>query len=585
MRRQKIVEYINKIKDNYTEPFKVFIENNDLDYSKQFVSIESKEINGNNYAMDFSGIKLHYANFESKSIKEINFIDTELNYTTFKEATLSRINLTGANLKNVNFEGTRFLKEIDISNVKSLGVRQLENADEISGLIADDNDTKTIIAEATQLQFKELKKINKRLNDELENHRAEKIKLKEIIENQNIIIDKFASLSVQESNQKENIMLATIDHPKLSANTDIQTQSSSKAVEPKINNVHSVGAYLAELEPDWPLEFRELLTKIKQDDTDSLLNHVKSRRHLFGQDVKGFQTEFQYSLLCTAYYGSLAQVNALIRSKQANALAGINGFTVLHIAALKGDLALSQYCDAQNFSFDTPASIGPYHNVLPIHCAIIGGHEDLVKEFIAKQNPSQIGYDYNPTVSESAERDTLELNWLSLAVYAGQDAMVSYLLHEEQCSELITDISAVQGRWGDNILHIAVESFRHKVLAELLSSEYFRSPTLLEDPNTLGLTPFALAAKLGNLAAMRILKDKGAFIDKPVKSGQYQNYRPLQLAEESAEVKAVQLLLSWKVKPHEPCNAALGNTVEELTPSQLAAKRAQEWQQELVLQL
>jgi NTE family protein len=333
---------------------------------------------------------------------------------------------------------------------------------------------------------------------------------------------------------------------------------SSKDLKAFVSNPHSLEAYLAEFEKNWPKEFIELC--VASEEAQPLIDYIKN--------AKLTDPQTQWLILCAAHYATVDQVKALVKARLVNALKGTEkGLTVMHIAMLMGNDALVTAAEELGFDLDKAAAFGAYRNVQPIHCAIVGGNCELFEKFKNEVTFKHIRYQLG-----EGDRNYIELGWLSLAAYTGQVAVIQALL-KGFSREVLSKISYVQGEWGGNILHIAVENFRQAVLDELLSHEYFRELAYLEGTDTHGLTPFALAAKLGNIGAMRSLKAKDAKIEMPTQTDElFKDYQPLHLATEFGEEEAVDWLIAWDVDVTSYCS--VGD--EEITAQQLANRRARE---------
>lgn len=348
----------------------------------------------------------------------------------------------------------------------------------------------------------------------------------------------------------------------------ITTQSSAVPAKPFFGNPYSAEAYLTEISKRWPGEFRELC--IENEEAQPLINYITKE---FIDDKKISDDDVQWLLLCAAYYGSLSQIKTLIQQDFVSAKQGTEkgNLTIMHIAALKGDTILIQEAKKMHFSIHKSASIGLYKDVTPIHCAIISGNTEALP--LLDGRFSHVHYDLG-----NGATDYIELGWLSLAVYAGQLDMVKRMI--EKYSKNLGQIAFVQGGFGGKALHIAVETFQQEILVELLAHEFFRN--MLGETNTHGLTPFALAAQLGNIDAIKILRIKGAEINEAVRSGKFNSYTALHLAAEAGQHKAVQCLLVLGASYTATCKPIpkSGKSAKEYTAKALAAKSAKEAAQE-----
>ena len=368
--------------------------------------------------------------------------------------------------------------------------------------------------------------------------------------------------------------------------------ASSNTLKTFTMNPHSLEAYLAEFEEHWPDDFQKLCTEsvnaiaeLEAETNAEAKVAAEAKVLATAAAIKKYIVDFQmknssdgdsiqWLLLCVAYYGNPEQVEELIKEDIVDGLAGTEGqLTVMHIAVLKGNQELFDIAQELRFSLIQPANFGSYSNVLPVHCAIIAGQLNLLSQLETQETFSTVTYRLG-----EGEHNVVELGWLSLAAYSGQWKIVMHLIENNKAVPIVLqNMSTVLGMWGGNVLHVAVESNQQQALERLLSEEFFQSKTYLEGRDTYGLTPFALAAKLGNLKAMKSLKESKAHLEVIAKGERFKNYRPIHLATESAQEQAVTYLLHWKVTASKLCHFQ----GEELNPYQLALKQVKQIQSEI----
>lgn len=348
-----------------------------------------------------------------------------------------------------------------------------------------------------------------------------------------------------------------------------QAQATSIPIPcPFISNIHSVEAYLLEIESHWPAEFRWLC--IKDENSEVLIDYIRTKLEKGQISTK----DVQFLLLCTAYYGTVQQVIDLVDQAFVDAFGGTEDekITIMHMAALRGDVRLIASLQRLNVPTYQKADFGPYKHVTPLHCVVVSGNLDALKLF------TRLHFDTIHYKLGEGATDYIELGCLALAVFAGQIDIFRHLLENDYRER----IAVVQAGFGGNILHIAVESFQADMLRALLSHDCFRHKSYLEYPNTYGLTPFALAAQLGNTEGMRILKEKDAQFDMPTNSDKFHDYTPLHLAVDAAQSEAVEMLLGYGANVDAECKSAMTNDEGEPSspleekPKTLAKRRAKE---------
>lgn len=137
---------------------------------------------------------------------------------------------------------------------------------------------------------------------------------------------------------------------------------------------------------------------------------------------------------------------------------------------------------------------------------------------------------------------------LALAVKYGKQKCVDRLLDKELLSQLDDNLLFKEVGGIGTLLHVAVQYQHPEILEYLLYSKKVIDclkakensfKKLIERKNSDGLTPLALAAKLGDVISIRLLHEKGAFLD----TKDYYQYCPIHHAVQEKQYEAVKLLV------------------------------------------
>ena len=510
--------------------------------------------NSNLNAAKLNKSKIEYTFLSNASLCNTDLSSALLETVNLQGATLNRADLKQAILSNVNFEEATFLETdfrgasvIDPSNLKSTQLLWSK----IEGVTVSPTKAARIFTEASKKQnYQKIEKIKEnKAQKQITQNLINKFK-----ENLRVRFKKICTIS---DSSKKGGSLKLRDKPQ-TIDSRFKPVTSEKIF---LADPHSLEVYSAEFEKHWTAEYIELC--IKSENAEPLKNYIKSKL----QNKELTPDEAQWLILCVAVYGTRKQVKDLAETGLVDVQMGTSGgLTIMHIAALKGDEKLFNVAQELGISATKKATFGAYSNVEPIHCAILGNHLHLFMELKNKTLFSVLRYQQSV-----AQDDYVELGWLALAVHTGKTVILKELL--ESSEDVLAEVDKVQSPEGGNVLHLAVRSFQQSELEMLLSKEYFRAKKYLEGTNTDGLTPLALAAKLGNITALKLLKEKKALLQQATQStGKFKDYTPLHLAVESGEEVAVECLLIWGVNINRYCVV----DGKRITAVQLAEKRKEE---------
>ncbi|NGX52452.1 MAG: Photosystem I assembly protein Ycf3 [Candidatus Anoxychlamydiales bacterium] len=193
----------------------------------------------------------------------------------------------------------------------------------------------------------------------------------------------------------------------------------------------------------------------------------------------------------------------------------LQGNTALHIAAKTGSSHLIEELlkcldlEARNNKGEAP-----------IHTAILSGQETVLAMFIKKGANRNLLFKWN----------NLEVKPLLLAVIRGEVGCINLLLNEKNFRQNISNIG--------NILHLAIYFNQPHVLEYLFTDKKTLILPLLEDQDNKGLTPFALAASLGDIQSLWILKEQDANLNTRDEEGK----TPLHHAALNFQLNAIEFL-------------------------------------------
>ncbi len=177
----------------------------------------------------------------------------------------------------------------------------------------------------------------------------------------------------------------------------------------------------------------------------------------------------------------------LLRFKYIVSQNDLQGNTALHIAAKTGS---SHLIEGLLKCLDLEARNNK--GEAPIHTAILSGQETVLAMFIKKGANPNLLFKWN----------NLEVKPLILAVIRGEVGCINLLLNEKNFRQNISNIG--------NILHLAIYFNQPHALEYLFRDKKTLILPLLEDRDNKGLTPFALAASLGDIQSLWILKEQDA---------------------------------------------------------------------------
>jgi tetratricopeptide (TPR) repeat protein/ankyrin repeat protein/predicted acylesterase/phospholipase RssA len=253
------------------------------------------------------------------------------------------------------------------------------------------------------------------------------------------------------------------------------------------------------------------LTKIQTGDLSLLLQHQPELsqlrdargRTLLMQATAGWEKEIVEQL--TRYNIGIHEIDE-------------TGNTALHHAAAHGALhvlnVLTQYLGIQT----------PNHNhQTPLHVAILNGQAQVARFLVKKGANTQTTCHYQK----------LTLSALPLAVLQGNTDCVDALMESSRVNlkEMTPGIGT--------LLHMAVTFHQIDLLKHLFKNYPSEFKPLLEIPDENHLTPFSLAAKLGNIEALILLKEQGANLKCP----DDQQRGPLHQAVMGMQLEALSWLL------------------------------------------
>ena len=174
------------------------------------------------------------------------------------------------------------------------------------------------------------------------------------------------------------------------------------------------------------------------------------------------------------------------------------------------------------------------------HAAFVPGQEEVIDLLIAKRpgemlfaaiavdDPEFLFRILTQIYEVSSYRDQSGVNVIYAAAEAGNPEMVRMLL---EAGALPGDISG----WGETAIFGAIKQGRTEIVAMLLEAD----PALTEMPNRTGMTPLAMAVRLGETESARMLIEAGADLEYYDRWG----WTPLHHAAWMGSYDCVQLLL------------------------------------------
>jgi hypothetical protein len=254
----------------------------------------------------------------------------------------------------------------------------------------------------------------------------------------------------------------------------------------------TVDQILSEFQTHWPTDFVVLCRTCQ--DVSALIDYISKLNF----SLPTTSDHVQNLILCVGFYCP-QYAKALMDKYFVNPLEGsTSGLTLLHIAALIGNEKLFKVARKFGMSVNQAASFGPFTNVLPIHCTIIGNQAKLFSTLALEQNYSVICINSK----DGQKTDYIELGWLSFAAFCGNSTIISSLL--ERSPETYPSMTFVQTLvFRTTLIHLAIRGGHNDALSVLLSSIHMRK--FLNDTDYTGFTPLDLAIHLNNSLAKDIL--------------------------------------------------------------------------------
>ncbi len=247
-----------------------------------------------------------------------------------------------------------------------------------------------------------------------------------------------------------------------------------------------------------------------------------------------------------------------------------NGWTPLYYAALRGhsgvvkylieekcssyggnifDAAKNGYLGIIKFFIDekhVDANIRNKFNITPLHEAVFGGHLNSVRYLIDEKQ-----VDINSTINGNQTA-------LHISVASGNLEMVDFLLCRNADSNAVSSNCVPSG----TPLHFAIHKGKMDIIKSLVSNHNINTEIIDDDGNI----PLHLAVKDPSLLEVAEL-----LIDKNVRSANVinkENWTPLHIAAKAGNLDAVKLLISK--------NAAIeGKTTKGWTPLHVAANEGE----------